>query len=64
MSFTREADGIAKKGKTKGKNIGNGPSVMGFNGGKKDAGVTSMNMKQMGRNMARVMNQKSSGRGR
>jgi hypothetical protein len=27
-------------------------------------GVTSMQMKQMGRNMARAMNQKSSGRGR
>jgi len=65
MSFTREADGIAKKGKTKGKNIGNsGPSVMGFNGGKKSAGVSSMKMKEVGRNMARVMNQKSSGRGR
>ena len=65
MSFTREADGIAKKGKTQGKNIGNsGPTVMGRNGGKKSAGVTSMSMKQVGRNMARVMNQKSSGRGR
>lgn len=27
-------------------------------------GVTSMQMKQMGRNMARAMNQRSSGRGR
>lgn len=27
-------------------------------------GVTSMQMKQVGRNMARAMNQKSSGRGR
>lgn len=27
-------------------------------------GVTSLQMKQMGRNMARAMNQKSSGRGR
>lgn len=27
-------------------------------------GVTSMQMKKMGRNMARAMNQKSSGRGR
>ena len=58
MSFTKDADGIANKGKTKGKLIGNGPSVMGFNGGKKDAGVTSMNMKQMGRNMARAANQR------
>lgn len=65
MSFTKDADGISKKGKTKGKNIGdNGPSVMGRNGGLKCAGVSSMKMKQVGRNMARVMNQKSSGRGR
>lgn len=64
MSFTKDADGIANKGKTKGKLIGNGPSVMGRNGGLKCAGVSSMSMKQVGRNMARVMNQKSSGRGR
>lgn len=30
----------------------------------KKGGVTSMDMKKHGRNMARVMNQKSSGRGR
>lgn len=30
----------------------------------KKGGVTSMDMKKYGRNMARVMNQKSSGRGR
>lgn len=36
MSFTRDADGIAKKGKTQGNLIGmNGPVVMGRNGGKK-----------------------------
>lgn len=32
--------------------------------GMKKGGVTSMDMKKMGRNMARAMNQKSSGRGR
>lgn len=32
--------------------------------GMKKGGVTSMEMKSMGRNMARVMNQRSSGRGR
>jgi hypothetical protein len=59
------ADGIAKKGKTEGKNLGDsGPTAKTDNGGKKSAGVTSMKMKQVGRNMARVMNQKSSGRGR
>jgi hypothetical protein len=65
MAFTKSADGIAKKGKTEGRNLGNdGSKVMGLNGGKKSAGVTSMKMKQVGRNMARAMNQKSSGRGR
>lgn len=32
--------------------------------GMKKGGVTSAAMKQMGRNMARAMNQRSSGRGR
>jgi len=59
------ADGIAKKGKTEGKNLGDsGPTAKINNGGKKSAGVTSMKMKAVGRNMARAMNQKSSGRGR
>ena len=65
MAFTKSADGIAKKGKTEGRNLGDsGPKVMGLNGGKKSAGVTSMKMKQVGRNLARAMNQKASGRGR
>jgi len=63
--FKRDADGIAKKGKTDGKNLGNdGSKVMGNKGGKASAGVTSMKMKQVGRNMARAMLQKSAGRGR
>jgi hypothetical protein len=63
--FKSDADGIAKKGKTKGKNLGDsGPTAKVDNGGKSAAGVTSMKMKQVGRNMARAMNQKSSGRGR
>ena len=62
-------DGIAKKGKTKGKNLGNtGPSVGTMNGGKKSSGVTNESLKAMGRNLARVANQgmmrKSAGRGR
>jgi hypothetical protein len=63
--YKSNADGIAKKGKTEGKNLGDsGPTAKTDNGGKKSAGVTSMKMKQVGRNMARAMNQKSSGRGR
>jgi hypothetical protein len=63
--YKSNADGIAKKGKTEGKNLGDsGPTAKINNGGKKSAGVTSMKMKQVGRNLARAMNQKSSGRGR
>ena len=62
--FKRGADGVAKKGKTVGKNLGNsGPTVaaMKGKGGKGASGVTSMSMKTMGRNMARAMNQKKGG---
>jgi hypothetical protein len=63
--YKSNADGIAKKGKTEGRNLGDsGPTAKINNGGKKSAGVTSMKMKQVGRNVARAMNQKSSGRGR
>jgi hypothetical protein len=65
MTFKSGASGIESKGKTKGKNLGDsGPTAKIDSSGKKSAGVTSMKMKQVGRNMARVMNQKSSGRGR
>ena len=59
MAFTRSADGIAKKGKTEGKNLGNsGPTQKEVMGGKKTSGVTGMEMRKVGRNMARAMNQK------
>lgn len=55
------ADGVTKSGKTKGKNLGDsGPSV-GIEGGKGKKGaktVTSMEMKKVGRNMARANNQR------
>lgn len=58
MAYKRVADGIAKKGKTEGKNLGdNGAKVLGMKGGKKVAGVSSESMKSMGRNLARVANQ-------
>jgi len=62
-------DGIAKKGKTEGKNLGNtGPNVGIMKGGKRSLGVTNESLKSMGRNLARVANQgmmkKSAGRGR
>ena len=60
MAFTKSADGIAKKGKTKGKNLGNsGPSV-GLEGGpaKHTVGKKNADMKKMGRGLAKVANQK------
>ena len=57
--FKSGADGVAKKGKTKGKNLGDsGPKVGVMNGGKKTAGVTDANLKSMGRGLAKVKNQK------
>lgn len=60
MSYKRGADGITKKGKTEGKNLGNeGPSV-GIQGGKGKKGastVTGEAMRKFGRNLARAKNQ-------
>jgi len=59
MSFKSGANGIEKKGKTKGKNLGDsGPTAAVQKGGKKSAGVTSAAMKAVGRNMARANNQR------
>jgi len=60
MAFTRSADGIAQKGKTKGKNLGDsGPMQKEMMGGKgKAKGVTGEAMRAVGRNMARANNQK------
>lgn len=61
MAYKRGADGITKKGKTEGKNLGNeGPSV-GIQGGKGKKGastVTGEAMRKVGRNLARAQNQK------
>lgn len=61
MAYTRSADGIAKQGKTKGKNLGDsGPSVgiqAGAKGSKKSKTVTNESLKKLGRNMARSQNQ-------
>lgn len=59
MSFKKGADGVTKKGKTKGKNLGDsGPVVAPKVAGKKALGVNSESMKKVGRNLARVANQK------
>lgn len=66
--FKKDADGVAKKGKTEGTNLGNdGPKVLGMKAKTAKHGVSSMAMKKMGRNLARVANQgmrKTAGRGR
>ena len=60
MAFTKSADGIAKQGKTKGKNLGDsGPTVGKMSGGKgKGGGKTNADMKAMGRNLAKIAAQK------
>jgi hypothetical protein len=60
--FKRGADGVAKKGKTEGKNLGNsGPMVAALSGkGTKTSkgGKTNADMKSMGRGMAKIAAQK------
>lgn len=61
MAYKSGADGVTKKGKTKGKNLGDSGPSLGIQSGKGKKGastVTSMAMKKVGRNMARANNQK------
>ena len=57
-----KGDGIVKKGHTKGKNLGIDGKHLGSDGdtpkGNKASTVSSMDMKRMGRNLARAKNQK------
>ena len=66
--FKKSADGIAKKGKTEGTNLGDsGSTVLGMKAKPKMGGKDQMVMKKIGRNLAKVQNQmmrKSAGRGR
>ena len=60
-----KGNGIESKGKTKGKNLGNtGATVANFTGKGGDSGKTNADMLKYGRNMAKVINQRSGGRGR
>lgn len=56
MAFTRSADGVAKKGKTAGKNLGDsGPTAKSTKGGKGGfGGKADADMKSMGRGLARA----------
>lgn len=60
MAYTRSADGVAQRGKTKGKNLGDDGKKVGIENGpaKKTVGKTNANMKRMGRNLAKVAAQK------
>lgn len=63
MAFTRSADGVAKKGKTKGENLGNSGPTKGIQAGAKGTkkgggGKTNDEMMKLGRGMAKVANQK------
>jgi len=60
MAYKSGADGVAKKGKTKGKNLGDSGPTVGIQSGKGSKGassVTSESMKKLGRNLARAKNQ-------
>mgnify|MGYP007049615436 CR=1 FL=1 len=60
MAYTKAADGVTKKGKTKGKNLGDsGPTVAveSKKGSKGAKTVTGEQMRKLGRNLARAKNQ-------
>jgi hypothetical protein len=61
MAYKRGADGVAKKGKTEGRNLGDSGPTVGIQKGKGTKGastVTGEQMRKVGRNVARAMNQK------
>ena len=60
MAFKKAADGIAKQGKTKGRNLGDSGPIAAIENGpaKKTVGKTNANMKTMGRGLAKVAAQK------
>ena len=59
MAYTKSADGIVSRGKTDAKVLPNsGPNVKATAGGTKSAGVSDASRLKLGRNLARVANQK------
>jgi hypothetical protein len=60
MAYTKAADGVAQRGKTEAKLFPNsGPTAANPKGGKgSKGGPTGMQMRAVGRNMARVNNQR------
>lgn len=59
MGFRSSADGVAKKGKTKGRNLGDDGRKVGVMSGAKGSGkgVSQDKMKAVGRGLAKVANQ-------
>ena len=60
MGYRKSADGVAKKGKTEGKNLGDSGPIAKTQTGpiKNGVGKTNANMKFMGRNMAKIAAQR------
>jgi hypothetical protein len=59
MGYKKGADGITKTGKTEGKNLGDsGPTVAIQKGVKGSGGKRNIDMKTMGRGLAKVAAQK------
>ncbi len=62
MGYKRGADGVAKKGKTEGRNLGDTGPTVGIEKGPKHSGSRggkrNIDMKTMGRGLAKVAAQK------
>jgi hypothetical protein len=62
MAYKSAADGITKKGKTKGRNLGDDGAKVGIEKGPKHSGSkggkSNADMKKMGRGLAKVAAQK------
>ena len=62
MAYKSGADGVAKKGKTDGKNLGNDGAHVGIEKGPKHSGSrggkSNADMKKMGRGLAKIAAQK------
>jgi hypothetical protein len=62
MAYKSGADGITKKGKTEGKNLGNDGKHLGMEKGPKSSGSrggkSNADMKKMGRGLAKIAAQK------
>jgi hypothetical protein len=58
MAYTKSADGVAKKGKTEGKNLGDTGPTVGIEKGPKSTGSkggkTNADMKKLGRGLAKI----------